>query len=323
MNGKRATIGRTLNQTSLNSERANPESLNQTFVLASGKRASFSLRNIPANEVIEKTFVVQETNGRDQSALTPESLKDITRTLKLQQFFPCIGVQSGDKIEIIDGSRRRASAILCHVGLNVMVTNNQISSEDARKLARDIQTAREHNIREIGFRLLALKNAGLSQKEIAEQEGLSQAKVTRALQAASVPQDLISLFPVQSELAFSDYKVLMSATESLDSKNIGYDQLVDNVGPEVDVLLADEVLAEDEVKNRILKVISREASVLVSTPAKDKSITTMLWTFSDKDRYARKRSRGRMFSYEFNRLPKELQDELDSAIELVLKKQLS
>lgn len=323
MNGKRATIGRTLNQTSLNSERANPESLNQTFVLASGKRASFSLRNIPANEVIEKTFVVQETNGRDQSALTPESLKDITRTLKLQQFFPCIGVQSGDKIEIIDGSRRRASAILCHIGLNVMVTNNHISSEDARKLARDIQTAREHNIREIGFRLLALKNAGLSQKEIAEQEGLSQAKVTRALQAASVPQDLISLFPVQSELAFSDYKVLISATESLDSKNIGYDQLVDNVGPEVDVLLADEVLAEDEVKNRILKVISREASVLASKPDKDKSITTMLWTFSDKDRYARKRSKGRMFSYEFNRLPKELQDELDSAIEQVLKKQLS
>ncbi|KEA50742.1 chromosome partitioning protein ParB [Mangrovibacter sp. MFB070] len=323
MSGKRSTIGRTLNQTSLNSERANPESLNQTFVLASGKRASFSLRNIPANEVIEKTFVVQETNGRDQSALTPESLKDITRTLKLQQFFPCIGVQSGDKIEIIDGSRRRASAILCHVGLNVMVTNNLISSEDARKLARDIQTAREHNIREIGFRLLALKNAGLSQKEIAEQEGLSQAKVTRALQAASVPQDLISLFPVQSELAFSDYKVLISATESLDSKNIGYDQLVDNVGPEVDVLLADEVLAEDEVKNRILKVISREASVLSSKPDKDKSITTMLWTFSDKDRYARKRSKGRMFSYEFNRLPKELQDELDSAIEQVLKKQLS
>lgn len=323
MNGKRATIGRTLNPATFTAENNKSGALSQTFVLASGKKASFTLQNIPANEVIEKTFVVQETNGRDQSALTPESLKDITRTLRLQQFFPCIGVNSGNRIEIIDGSRRRASAILCHVGLNVMVTKDAISPEDARKLAKDIQTAREHNIREVGFRLLTLKNAGMNQKEIAEQEGLSQAKVTRALQAASVPQDLISLFPVQSELTFSDYKMLTVATEFLDSKNIGYVQLVDNVSSEVDLLLADDSLAEDEVKNRIIRVISREASVLASRPDKDKAVITALWAFNDKDRYARKRTKGRTFSYEFNRLSKELQDELDQAIERVLKKQLS
>lgn len=60
---------------------------------------------------------------------------------------------------------------------------------------KDIQTAKEHNIREIGLRLLSLKESGLNQKEIAEQEGLSQAKVTRAVQAATVPQELIDLPP--------------------------------------------------------------------------------------------------------------------------------
>jgi len=49
---------------------------------------------------------------------------------------------------------------------------------------------------------------------LTELEGLSQAKVTRALQAAAVPQELISLFPVQSELSFSDYKILLEITKN-------------------------------------------------------------------------------------------------------------
>ncbi|MCL7707797.1 chromosome partitioning protein ParB, partial [Enterobacter kobei] len=47
------------------------------------------------------------------------------------------------------------------------------------------------------------------------------------------------------------------------------------------------------------------------------------WRFSDKDRFARKRTKGRLFSYEFNRLSRDVQDELDRAIESVLKKHLS
>ncbi len=96
-----------------------------------------------------------------------------------------------------------------------MVTEEHLSADEARQLAKDIQTAKEHNLREIGLRLIALKESGFNQKEIAELEGLSQAKVTpRALQAAAVPQDLISLFPVQSELSFSDYKLLLEVNEN-------------------------------------------------------------------------------------------------------------
>lgn len=60
-----------------------------------------------------------------------------------------------------------------------MVTNELLSADEARHLAKDIQTAKEHNLREIGLRLMALKESGFNQKEIAELEGLSQAKVTR------------------------------------------------------------------------------------------------------------------------------------------------
>lgn len=322
MSTKRATIGRTFNPEAFTDTRSENRA-SQTFTLSTGRKAVFTLQTIARDQVESKTFVVQETNGRDQAGLTQESLKDIISTLRLQQFFPCIGIQKGERIEIIDGSRRRASAIFCHTPLDVMVTQTVITSDEARKLASAIQTAREHNLREVGLRLLALKESGLSQKEIAERERLSQAKVTRALQAASVPKHFMELFPVQSELTFSDYKSLLAVSENLSDRNISHENLINNISTEIDRVLVNSDLAEDEIKNRIVAIITREASLLAADPEKEKVEVQSLWTFPDKDRYARKRSKGRIFSYEFNRLSRDIQNELDEAIAEVLGKHLS
>lgn len=322
MSNKRVTIGRTLTHSPLK-EAPEAETFSSVFVLNSGRKATFRFERVEPADVAEKTFVRQETNGRDQSALTPESLRDITRTLKFHQFFPAIGVKAGDKIEILDGSRRRAAALLCRAGLNILVTDSSLTMEEARKLAKDIQTAKEHNIREIGLRLQALKDSGMNQKDIAAQEGLSQAKVTRALQAAAVSVELISLFPVQSELTFTDYKLLSSVEANLRKNEIECSTLIDNISGEIDLVLSDDDLAEDEIKNRIIKIVTKESDILISPERKDKVQVQSLWNFTDKDRFARKRSKGRLFSYEFNRLPREVQDKLDEAIESVLKNHLS
>ncbi|EGZ7041253.1 chromosome partitioning protein ParB, partial [Cronobacter sakazakii] len=95
------------------------------------------------------------------------------------------------------------------------------------------------------------------------------------------------------------------------------------IASEVDIVLSDTDLAEDEVKNRIMRIIAREGELLTSPGPKDKAVISPLWRFSDKDRFARKRTKGRLFSYEFNRLSRDVQDELDQAIESVLKKHLS
>ena len=204
-----------------------------------------------------------------------------------------------------------------------MVTQAAITAEEARQLANDIQTAKEHNIREIGLQLLNLKQSGMSQKEIADTRGLSQAKVTRALQAASVPQEYVSLFPVQSELSFADFKSLLSVHELITEKGIDHLDLVLNIHDEVENLIQDNILPEDDLKNQIMQVIRAEAADLVKMPKKEKAVVSHLWSFADKDRFARKKNKGRMFSYEFNRLSKELQDELDSAIEHILNKHLT
>jgi ParB family chromosome partitioning protein len=321
MSIKRQTIGRTFNAPVISSD-SEPVLVTQVFTLSSGRKAVFTKVTVPAAEIESKTFVLQEVNGRDQSALTPESLKDIMRTIALQQFFPAIGVRQGDRIEILDGSRRRASAMLKRVGLDVLVTDDALSVTEARTLAQDIQTAREHNIREVGMRLLTLKESGLTQKEIAEAEGLSQAKVTRALQAASVSAELLPLFPVQSELSFSDYKILLAAETLLANNNRSVSELVDNVRSIVSDICLQDALATDEVKNKIIVAIREEAALLGEQTQRDAVVITPLWQFSDKNRYARKKSRGRMFSYEFNRVPAELQNAIDEAINAILAKNL-
>lgn len=322
MSAKRITIGRTFSQTPL--ENDTPDSQhNQTFVLATGKRALFRFERISASDVESKTFVTMETNGRDQAGLTPDSLRDIIRTIKLQQFFPAIGVMRDDRIEILDGSRRRAAALYCKTGLDVLITDAAITADEARRLAQDIQTAREHNLREVGMRLLTLKDGGLSQKEIAENQGLSQAKVTRALQAASVPSDLISLFPNHAELTYPDYKALLQAADKLSESGQSVEALIKSISREIDVVCAREGLAEDELKNHILRLIRQGSQTLIKEPEKDKTQATALWSFADKDRFARKKVRGRMFSYEFNRQSKELQEELDKVIAETLKKYLN
>ena len=201
-----------------------------------------------------------------------------------------------------------------------MVTEEHLSADEARQLAKDIQTAKEHNLREIGLRLIALKESGFNQKEIAELEGLSQAKVTRALQAAAVPQDLISLFPVQSELSFSDYKLLLEVNEKLSEKGLTPEELIQSVSAQLDAILSEGERPEDEQKASILKLISQ---ALIDPSPKEKSVVSPLWSFEEKDKFARKRVKGRTLTYEFSRMSKVIQDELDKAINEVLDRNLS
>ncbi len=317
MQTKRKTIGRTLSAV-LPAYTASDSGHVQRFMLKSGKSVIFRFEHIPADELSERTFVRFSVNGRDQSALTPESLADILRTIKLQQFFPAIGYRNGNKIEILDGSRRRAAALLCHVGLSILVTETEISNDDARQLAADIQTAKEHNLRETGLRLLQLREKGMSQKEIAFSEQLSAAKVTRAIQAASVPDDLVSLFPVQSELAHTDYRQLLQIDKTIKDKDLSREIIFADVNKKISECTDSGCVASDELKKIILFELKTEADKQVLNIKKDAPSVIPLKTFDDKNIYARKRIKGRGVSYEFNRIPKQLQDELDKSIQQVL-----
>ncbi len=299
------------------------DSVGQSFVwqLVSGNTATFNEVILSYEQLRDETLVTFDVNGRDQSLLTAESLSDLN-SLEFQQFYPAVGREVDGKIDVLDGSRRRAWLLQQkdHVKtFRILVTQDEISIRDAKGLAKELQTAKEHNLREIGQQCIAIKsaNAEMTQAEIAKQVGLSQAGVSKAIKAASIDEMLVKLFPVANALSHPDYVLLdkvMKACE--DQKTIA--NFVKEVEKKI-VNIQAEYSLEDK-KNAIVMVIKSELKIAEKNNNTDKAEVTPLAQFDSKGMFARKRIKGRNFSYEFGRLSREVQIELDEAIEVVLRK---
>ena len=286
----------------------------KVFTLKSGNQAKFTLSTILNGDIEEKTFVDPAVNGRDQRYVTPESVSDITRTINLQQFFPAIGRVINGCIEVLDGSRRRAACIFSGAKFEILVTEDEISLEDARQLAKDIQTAREHTLREIGQRYQFMYANGMSKDEIARVEDVSPASVSRAFQAASVPAEMVELFPVINELSLADYQLLLKISEDLDSKGVPLSDLLGKVQADISAAKVESVS-----KSLIMDSFKRHSKQLKPAPVKTVQ-TEKLREFEDKKQFARKKTdpSKRLVTYEFARLPASVQAELDKAIRLVM-----
>ena len=268
-----------------------------------------------------QTFVEAAVNGRDQAFLTPESVSDISRTIKLQQFFPAIGREVDGRIEVLDGSRRRAACLYNGTPFEVLVTKNELSLSDARQLAIDIQTAKEHTLRELGKRLMVMYPESMNQSEIARAEGLSAAKISRAFQAASVPDELIGLFPSVSDLSINDYQTLLDIAEKVEARKGSLDELVETVRERIE---GDTTLDPHDPtsKSRIIGFIRSVNSSAKSAKADKKVVTEKMAEFADKKQFARKKTDAekRLVTYEFSRIPAHYQAELDAAVKTILEK---
>ncbi|CAH8242798.1 Chromosome (plasmid) partitioning protein ParB [Vibrio aestuarianus] len=293
-----------------------------TWQLASGTSATFNEVTLSHEQVRDNTVVTFDVNGRDQSLLTAESLSDLN-SLEFQQFYPAVGREVDGKIDILDGSRRRAWFLLQEGKVNsfrVLVTQDDISTADAKALAKQLQTAKEHNQREIGLQCKAIMDSGeYTQEDVAKLIGISRPAVSKALKAASIDSAIIALFPVVNELSHTDYALLDKVMKVLESDKKKISAFAKKVGQQVVNVQPEQ--SSDEVKDNIINVIKAELKIVEARQEKDKAEVTPLAQFDSKGMFARKRVKGRNFSYEFGRLSKELQDELDKAIQAVLDKQ--
>ncbi|MFA1563123.1 ParB family protein [Aliivibrio fischeri] len=299
------------------------ESVSQSieWTLASGAKALFNEVILSHAQVKKDTVVTFHVNGRDQSLLTKESLEDLN-SLEFQQFYPAVGRQVDGKIDVLDGSRRRAWFLLQEGRIKefrILVTNDELSMADAKALAKQLQTAKEHNQREIGLQCKVLMDSGeYTQEDIAKMIGISRPAVSKALKAASIDARIIALFPVVNELSHADYSVLgkVMSVFSDDGKSLSIfikkiEEKVVNVQPEH---------CHDEAKDLLISAIKLELKVAESKKEKAEIAVTKLAEFDAKGMFARKKVKGRNFSYEFGRLSKEVQAELDRVIMEVLDK---
>ncbi|MCS3434302.1 ParB family protein [Klebsiella sp. BIGb0407] len=288
----------------------------RVFTLKSGKQATFVHTVVLSGDIESKTFVDSKVNGRDQSMLTPESFSDISRTIKLQQFFPAIGREVNGRIEILDGTRRRAACIFNQTKFDVLVTKDEISLSDARQLAADIQTAREHSLRELGKRFEVMYDNGMSKDDIAQAENMSPSKVTRAFQAAAVPDEMVAVFPAIHDISLADYQLLLQVDDDAKAKGVSVSELMETVKKRI----AETEDASTD-KKKILAIIRAESKGL--KPVKVKSFETeKLCEFSDRHQYARKKidQKKRLVVYEFSRISSAVQSEIDEAIKKIMSK---
>lgn len=311
-------LGRQLGNSSF-SKKLNETGNERVFVLKSGNEARFNLINILHDDIETQTYVDNAVNGRDQAFLTPESVSDIARTIRLQQFFPAIGREVEGRIEVLDGSRRRAACLFNDTSFEVLVTKDELSLTDARQLAIDIQTAKEHTLRELGKRLQLMYPDEMNKSEIAELEGLSAAKVTRAYQAAAVPDEMIAVFPTVSELSISDYQTLLDIAEKAQVQNVSIEELTAAVRERIG---SDVTYTSDDpsVKTKIIGYFRAENANTKTTRGSKRVVTEKIAEFKDKKQFARKKtdSEKRVVTYEFSRLPASYQAELDAAVRAVI-----
>jgi len=313
-------LGRQLGNSSFSKMMSESEN-ERVFTLKSGAEARFTLAKILHDDIESQTFVDAAVNGRDQAFLTEESVSDIARTIKLQQFFPAIGRELEGRIEILDGSRRRAACIFNDTPFEVLITRDALSLADARQLAVDIQTAKEHTLRELGKRLKLMYPDSMNQADIAAAEGLSPAKVTRAFQAAAVPVEMIAVFPTVSELSINDYQTLLEVAEKAKAKQISIDELTEGVRERLGNDAA-SVTDDSSLKSKIISYFRAESADAKHSRGTKKIVTEKIAEFADKKQFARKKTDAekRMVTYEFARIPAAYQAELDEAVKSILQR---
>lgn len=277
------------------------------WTLESGKKETFVEIKLSYEQVKKETYIDFQVNGRDQGLLNQNNLSDLS-TLDFQQFYPAIGCRVDNLINILDGSRRRAYFLLKKgtiKSFTVLLAKGNISQSDAKALAKSLQSAKEHNLYEIGKRCKLYKDAGLkSQEEIASALGISRPKVVRAMQAASIGRDLYHFFNDINELTVKDYAALSKVEKALASCE-NRTELLSAVAYDPD----NDVKEVIDALNHLITAPKKLAPAV--------NVTTLV-EFEDKNRHARKKVKGRNVNYEFGRLSSTEQKHIDKAIQFAL-----
>lgn len=289
------------------------------WTLKSGETRTFYEINVPYEDLADKTTVTFEINGREQSLLTSATLSDLD-SMEIQQHYPAIGYYNSDgKIDYADGSRRRKRVILSNGKIPFLtswVTDELISPSDARALAKDLQTAKEHNLWEIGqmAKMYQQKQPGITQDAIAKLMGYNRIKINRALKAIMVDSRIIALFTDVSELSYADYDLLIKAQE----KAIENDELADEIELlNIDIAEHSNDLSFDSPYNLIINTF--KIYLLAKKPKKAVVKFKDIEKFEDKNTFAKVKKEKQKVTYTFSRLSADFTKKLEQFIKEELK----
>ncbi|WP_027251413.1 ParB/RepB/Spo0J family partition protein [Photobacterium halotolerans] len=172
------------------------------LAVAGETTVAFELVKVKASEIGEQTQVFAQ-NAREQAFLNEHALADILTTLKDRgQQYPAVGRWLDDgRIEVLDGSRRRMACLLSQQDFLIYVAKG-INSDHAKFLSDVANAHKPLSLFERGKEMQALLASGkvADQKALARFCQCSEALVSGALKAASLPMELLMAYPSVSEL---------------------------------------------------------------------------------------------------------------------------
>lgn len=223
--GKRRPIGR-----SVDLEVVSPPLGEVVYVLSSGRKVSFFRIHIEAEQVEALTYP-HEMNKRIAEDLTRPSLELLISSISIQQYQPVIAQKIEGKYAAMDGSRRRQSAIFAGVGLDVLYCDEELTKAEVKSLSKELQSAKEHSIRENGREFFSLinDNPDLSQEQIAEMTGFSQGYVSVALKAWEIPQSLVDLYEHPGDITKAQFKELEKVLKHMLSVDMSLEDLFSSI----------------------------------------------------------------------------------------------
>lgn len=172
------------------------------LTVAGESTVTFELVRV-ASKDIEQATVVFAQNAREQAFLNSHALADILDTLRTRgQQYPAVGRRLADgTIEVLDGSRRRKSCLIAEQDFLVYVAEG-ITTEHAKFLSDVANAHKPLSLYEKGKEMQAQLDSGAAedQKALAKMFQCSEALVSGALKAASLPLALLQAYPNVVEL---------------------------------------------------------------------------------------------------------------------------
>ncbi len=306
-NSKRVPIGRKLG----GSKRAN------LITFKSGETEEMIFTVVDASDVEQNTYLSTEIQPRIYSELDKKKIAKLAKSMKRHQFVPCFGFKDAKgRICIFDGSRRRAAATQADLPLNIWVISKPVSIEDAKWIAREMQTNTESlNRRENGTVFFEQQSGNevanipaMTLREIAEDSGFSLGYVHNAIMTAKVNSELILLITedtdcVESDLTVPNYKALLEIQQATKQKQVEIT----------------EVGQQYQEKLNQLDTAAKRISFL-SKQLMEKKATTKVNSFVslidiDKNKWVRKIEKNpRKVVFEFSRMDSELISEVEAFI---------
>ncbi|OBU22004.1 hypothetical protein CTM88_18150 [Photobacterium aquimaris] len=154
-----------------------------------------SLQTFKGREDLEKHSAIPLQNFRIQELLTEDSLEDLA-DLKDTQTSPCLCYKGSDGlIYFIDGSRRRARAIMDDCPLDYELIKEELTDSEIESLVLTADNHKPISSYELGkYYSAQLDKWEGTQKEFAAVKGISETKLSRSLRAFKVPAPIYYTF---------------------------------------------------------------------------------------------------------------------------------